>query len=243
LTGLVFILCHCERSNLLLIFIDRQWALVLQFSLNMEISWLGHSCFRLKGKQATVITDPYSPNLGYSLGKPSADIVTVSHQHPGHNFTEGVSGNPKIVAGPGEYEISNVLIIGIATFHDKERGSQKGKNTVYLIEMDEISVCHLGALGHVLTDGQVEELGNVDVLLVPVGGESTINASMAAGVVRQLEPKVVVPKHYWTPQDQGLEPVDGFLREMGTSGATPQAKLSLTKSSLPQSTQVFLLEY
>lgn len=210
----------------------------------MEISWLGHSCYRLKGRKATVITDPYSPNLGYSLGKPSANIVTVSHQHPGHSYTPGIGGNPRAVTAPGEYEISGILIIGIATFHDKDRGKIRGKNTVYLIEMDEISICHLGDLGHVLTDEQVEELGNVDVLLVPVGGVSTINASMAAEIVRQLEPKVVIPMHYKTPAlSRELEPVDGFLREIGAHDITPQAKLSLTKSSLPISTQVFLLEY
>jgi len=210
----------------------------------MEISWLGHSCFRLKGRQATVITDPFSPDLGYSLGKPTARIVTVSHQHPGHSYIEGIGGNPKPVIGPGEYEISNVLIIGIATFHDTDRGKIRGKNTIYLIEMDEISVCHLGDLGHVLTDEQVEELGNVDVLLVPVGGVSTINASMAAEIVRQLEPRVVVPMHYKTQAlDRELEPVAMFLKEIGAHDVTPQAKLSLTKTSLPLSTEVVLLEY
>ncbi len=217
---------------------------MLKSIFDMEISWLGHSCFRLRGKQTTVITDPYSPGLGYSLGKPTAGIVTISHQHPGHSFAEGVAGNPKIISGPGEYEVGNVLIIGIVTFHDKEKGSLRGKNTVYLIEIDEIAICHLGDLGHALTDEQVEELGNVDVLLVPAGGVSTINASLAAEVVRQLEPRAVIPMHYKTPaQAVGLDPVDSFLKEMGASGITPQAKLSLTKSNLPQTTQVFLLEY
>jgi L-ascorbate metabolism protein UlaG (beta-lactamase superfamily) len=210
----------------------------------MEISWLGHSCFKIKGRQATVITDPFSPDLGYSLGKPTATIVTVSHRHPGHCYTEGIGGNPRPVIGPGEYEISNVLIIGIATFHDDDRGSIRGKNTIYLIEMDEISVCHLGDLGHVLTDEQVEELGNVEVLMVPVGGVSTINASKAAEIVRQLEPKVVLPMHYKTPViNRELEPVDRFLKEIGAHDIAPQAKLSLSKTNLPISTQVFLLEY
>jgi L-ascorbate metabolism protein UlaG (beta-lactamase superfamily) len=210
----------------------------------MEISWLGHSCFKIKGRQATVITDPFSPDLGYSLGKPTATIVTVSHRHPGHCYTEGIGGNPRPVIGPGEYEISNVLIIGIATFHDEDRGNIRGKNTIYLIEMDEVSVCHLGDLGHVLTDEQVEELGNVEVLMVPVGGVSTINASKAAEIVRQLEPKVVLPMHYKTPViNRELEPVDRFLKEIGAHDIAPQAKLSLSKTNLPISTQVFLLEY
>jgi len=210
----------------------------------MEITWLGHSCFSIKGSHATVITDPYSPELGYSLGKPTAHIVTVSHQHPGHCYVQGVGGEPRLVAGPGEYEIRGVLIIGIATFHDKVGGKERGKNTVYLTEVDEISVCHLGDLGHVLTAAQVEELGNVDVLLLPVGGVSTITAPMAAEVVRQLEPKVVVPMHYKTPAlNKELEPVDRFLKEMGIEQLTPQPKLSLTRSSLPDSMQVVLLSY
>ncbi len=210
----------------------------------MEIIWLGHSCFKLKGKQATVITDPYSPNLGYSLGKQTASIVTVSHQHPGHSFSDGISGNPKLVTGPGEYEISNVLIIGVATFHDENRGGTRGKNTIYLIEMDEILICHLGDLGHVLTDKQVEELGSVDVLLIPVGGVSTINAPVATEIVRQLEPKIVIPMHYKTLAiNRELEPLDRFLKEIGAHDISSQSKLTLTKSSLPISTQVVLLDY
>jgi L-ascorbate metabolism protein UlaG (beta-lactamase superfamily) len=210
----------------------------------MEINWLGHSCFRLKGKQATVITDPFSPDIGYSLGKLTAQITTISHKHPGHSYAQGVGGSPKLVSGPGEYEISNVLIIGVATFHDKDGGKERGKNTVYLIEIDDISICHLGDLGHSLTDEQIEELGNVDVLLVPVGGVSTINATKAAEVVRQLEPKIVIPMHYKTRLlKRELEPVENFLKEIGTHDITPQSKLSLTKASLPLVTQVVLLEY
>ncbi|MDO8687350.1 MAG: MBL fold metallo-hydrolase [Dehalococcoidales bacterium] len=210
----------------------------------MDINWLGHSCFRIKGAQATVITDPYSPDLGYSLGSPAARIVTISHQHPGHSYAQGVGDNPKVVAGPGEYDISGVLIIGTTTFHDGEEGRSRGKNTVYLIEVDEISICHLGDLGHVLTTAQVEEIGNVDVLMLPVGGVSTINAPMAAEVVRQLEPKIVLPMHYKTAAlNRELEPVDRFLQEMGVKEVNPQPKLSLTRAKLPLSTQVILLGY
>ena len=210
----------------------------------MDISWLGHSCFRIRGSHATVITDPYSPDLGYSLGKPTARIVTVSHQHPGHSYVQGIGGEPRLVTRPGEYEISGVLIIGISTFHDADRGEKRGKNTVYLMEIDEVVVCHLGDLGHVLTAGQVEEIGNVDVLLLPVGGVSTINAPIAAEVVRQLEPKAVVPMHYKTSAlSWELEPVEKFLKEIGVKQVEPRPKLSLTKSSLPISTQVFLLDY
>jgi L-ascorbate metabolism protein UlaG (beta-lactamase superfamily) len=210
----------------------------------MEISWLGHSCFRIRGSQATVITDPYSPDVGYSLGKPKARIVTVSHQHPGHSYVQGVGGDPRPITGPGEYEISGILIIGIATFHDAEDGSQRGKNTVYLMEMDEVSLCHLGDLGHMLTAEQMEELGNVDILLMPVGGVSTIDAPIAAELARQLEPKVVIPMHYKTEAlSWELDPVGRFLREMGGEQVTSQPRLSFNRSNLPLSTQVYLLDY
>ncbi|MBA7704911.1 hypothetical protein ES703_113734 [subsurface metagenome] len=178
------------------------------------------------------------------MGKPTAHIVTVSHQHPGHAYVQGIGGEPRPVTGPGEYEISGVLIIGITTFHDGEKGSKRGKNTAYLMELDEISVCHLGDLGHVLTAEQVEELGDVDVLLLPTGGVSTINAPMAAEIVRQLEPRVVIPMHYQTEAlNRRLEPVERFLKEIGVEQVTPQPKLSFTRSSLPTNTQVFLLDY
>ena len=213
----------------------------------MEITWLGHSCFRLKGKRATVLTDPYPPEVGYSLGKPQAQVVTVSHAHDDHSYVEGVSGKPKVVSGPGEYEISDVLIIGISTFHDNEGGQKKGKNTVYLIDLDEISICHLGDLGHVLTPEQVEEIDDIDVLLIPVGGVFTIDAAVAAAVVRQLEPKIVIPMHYqteglsWAFED--LDPVERFLKEIGAQNIQPQPKLSVAKSNLPPTTQVVLLDY
>ena len=210
----------------------------------MDITWLGYSCFRLKGSHATIITDPYSAGLGYSLGKPTARIVTVSHEHPGHCYIDGVGGQPRVVNRPGEYEISEVLIIGIATFHDGEGGKKRGKNIVYLMEIDEVAVCHLGDLGHVLTSEQIEDIGNVDVLLLPVGGVSTINAPMAAEVVRQLEPKVVIPMHYKTPVlKRELEAVDRFLKEIGAKQVASQPKLSVNKSNLPLTSQVFLLDY
>lgn len=210
----------------------------------MQINWLGHSCFKIVGKQTTVVMDPFAPDMGYSLGSPTARIVTVSHDHPGHSYVQGVGDAPKRVNGPGEYEIAGVLIVGIATYHDADGGKTRGTNTVYVIEIDDIAVCHLGDLGHLLTAAQVEEIDHVDVLLVPVGGVSTINAPVAAEVVRQLEPKVVIPMHYQTRAlKRELEPVDRFLREIGAKEVGSQPKLSLTKTSLPDTAQVFLLDY
>jgi L-ascorbate metabolism protein UlaG (beta-lactamase superfamily) len=168
----------------------------------------------------------------------------VSHKHAGHSYVRGITGEPKILTGPGEYEISGVLIIGLPTFHDASHGSERGKNTVYLMEVDEVSICHLGDLGHSLTAEQVGELGKVDVLLVPVGGVSTINAPMAAEIMRRLEAKVVIPMHYKTDAiSRELDPVAKFLKEAGAEQVTPQPKFSVTKSNLPLTTQVVLLDY
>jgi L-ascorbate metabolism protein UlaG (beta-lactamase superfamily) len=208
----------------------------------MEIIWLGYSCFHLKGKNTSVITDPFPPDLGYSMGNTSARIVTVSHNHPGHSFVDAVSGDKRVVNRPGEYEIGGVLIIGISTFHDAENGAAQGKNTVFAIEVDDVTICHLGDLGQALSSKQIEEMGNVDILLVPVGGGTTINATQAAALVRSLEPKIVIPMHYKTlTLAKELDTVDKFLKEMGLNEVVPQAKLTITKSALPLTTQVIVL--
>ncbi len=208
----------------------------------MEITWLGYSCFRLKGKNSTVITDPYPPDLGYSMDKASADIITISHNHPNHSYVQAVSGTPRHIFRPGEYEIGGVLIIGISSYHDDENGAALGKNNVYVIEVDDVTVCHLGDLGHPLSAGQIEELGNIDVLLVPVGGTDTIGASQAAALVRSIEPKIVIPMHYKTlTLNKELETADKFLKEMGLNEVVPQPKIQVAKSTLPLTTQVVVL--
>ncbi len=210
----------------------------------MEITWLGQSCFRIKTTHGIVITDPCPPDLGYPPAKLSARIVTISHNHHDHNYVQNISGEFKTIYRPGEYEISSILIFGIATFHDAEQGKQRGKNIVYRIETDELSVCHLGDLGHSLNASEVEQLQNCDVLLVPVGGVFTVNGSEAAAIVRQITPKIVIPMHYKTPQlKTELETVDRFLQEMGAAAAVPQPKLNITKSTVPETTQVVLLDY
>ena len=207
----------------------------------MEISWLGHSCFQLRGKNVTLITDPFSPQLGHSLGKISAPIVTISHNHPGHNFAGGVDGDPRIVRGPGEYEISDVLITGVASYHDNKHGQELGRNTIYIIHMDDLIICHLGDLGHILQEEQLEEVADADMLLVPIGGQHTINAAQAAEVISQVEPRIVIPMHYSPPIDDAPNPLDKFCREMGIEAINPQPKLSITRSALPAETQVVIL--
>jgi len=208
----------------------------------MDITWLGLSCFRIRGSHAIIVTDPFPPGLGYNLGKLTADIVTVSHQHPSHSYDQGINGEHRLVKGPGEYEISGVLILGIRTYHDSVKGQSRGKNTIYLMEIDGVNVLHLGDLGHALGDDMVEEIGNVDILLLPVGGVSTINAAMAAEVIRKLEPKVVIPMHYKTAKsDRDLEPVENFLKEMGQAQVEPRPKLTISRSNLPLTTEVVVL--
>jgi len=208
----------------------------------VDITWLGHSCFRIRGNQAIIITDPFPPNIGYSLGKQTVDIVTISHTHPNHSYNEGIIGEHHLVKGPGEYEIAGVLMLGLSTFHDNVKGQSKGKNTVYLFEVDGVMICHLGDIGHVLNDDQIEEMGNVDILMVPVGGVSTISASMAAETVRKVEPKIVIPMHFKTPKtNRELDPVDNFLKEMGQSAVEPRPKLNVSKSNLPLVLQVVVL--
>ena len=208
----------------------------------MEIIWYGHACFRLKDRGITILTDPYGRDLGYKLPRVQADVVTISHDHPGHNWAQGVKGKPRILNGPGEYEIRGVFITGIPTFHDNKRGARWGKNTVFLFEFDGLAVCHLGDIGHVPTQAQVEMLSEVDVLLIPVGGKNTINASQAAEVISALEPRLVIPMHYQSKAlKRKLNPLARFLKEMGLKALPPQESLKVTKSSLPEETQVVVL--
>jgi L-ascorbate metabolism protein UlaG (beta-lactamase superfamily) len=215
----------------------------------MEINWLGHSCFMLRGKNVTLITDPFSPQPGLpqgearKLGKITAPIVTISHNHPGHNFAEGIGGNPRVVRGPGEYEISDVLITGVQSYHDAKRGGERGRNTIYVIHMDDLVICHLGDLGHILQEEQLEEVADADILLIPISGSNTLSAAQAAEVISQVEPRIVIPMHYRpsTGPDDGPDPLDKFCREMGIEAANPQPKLNVLRSTLPAETQVVIL--
>ena len=210
----------------------------------MEITWLGHSCFLIRGKEKTIITDPYHPDLGYRLGEPVADIVTLSHFHPGHNYIEGVANEPKLIKSPGEYEIGGIFITGVATFHDNRKGDLRGKNTIYIIETDGITLCHLGDLGHPLAAYLIEEIGDIDILFLPVGEVSTMPIDTAVEIVRQLEPPIVIPMHYKTEAFIGdLSPVDKFLDKMRIRELEARPKLSITSSSLPSSTQTIVLNY
>ncbi|MCD6288887.1 MAG: MBL fold metallo-hydrolase [Anaerolineae bacterium] len=210
----------------------------------MEITWYGHACFRLREKGVVIVTDPYDKSLGYVLPRLRADVVTSSHQSPGHSAVGLIKGNPKALTGPGEYEVHGVFITGIPTRHARKRNQPGERNTVFLFDLGGLSVCHLGDLGHLLSEEQVEAIGEVSVLLIPVGGGRTLDASRAAEVVSQIEPRIVIPMHYQTPTcSRQLDKLDKFLRAMGVSSAEPQPSLTVTATNLPDETQVVVLEY
>lgn len=215
----------------------------------MEITYLGHAAFKLKGKNGTVVLDPFNDDIGLKFPSASADVVTVSHQHHDHNAITKVNGTarrpkPFVVTEPGEYEMGGISVFGISTFHDDEKGAKRGPNTVFTILIDDIRVCHLGDLGHALTTEQVAQIGSVDVLLCPVGGEFTIGPKQAVNTIHQIEPSYAIPMHYQTEKHSetfaAVKTLGDFLKEYGMSPA-PQPKLSVEKSRLPEETELVVL--
>lgn len=215
----------------------------------MDITPLGHASFKIRGKQTTIITDPYdSVMVGLKFPKHiEADIVTVSHHHHDHDAVSQIEGSPFVISGPGEYEIKETSVVGLSTFHDTSEGSQRGGNTIYRIEVDGVTIAHLGDLGHTLSASSVDELDGVDILLIPVGGLYTIAPKEAVQVVGEVEPKIVIPMHYHRPElnQQAfgkLVPVSDFLKEMGKDEISPQVKLVVSRDKLPSELQIVVLE-
>jgi L-ascorbate metabolism protein UlaG (beta-lactamase superfamily) len=210
----------------------------------MEITWFGQTCFRLSERGlATVVTDPYSPEIGLTLPRSRAHIVTVSYDDPQCRYTSGVRGPFKMVDGPGEYEIGTVFITGIATYADGKRGATRGLNTVFAFNFDGLAVCHLGRLGHVPSQSQVEDLGTVDILLVPVGGTGSLGPAQASEVISLFEPSFVIPMYYKIPGLQvKLGTLSRFLKEMGLEKVDSQEAFKVSRSSLSEETQVIVLE-
>jgi L-ascorbate metabolism protein UlaG (beta-lactamase superfamily) len=212
----------------------------------MEITWYGHSCFRLTERSmATVVTDPFdNASIGYDPLKLKADIVTVSHEASGHNNTKAVKGNSHVITGPGEFEIGGVFITGVQTNGTSKKDSEELRNTLYVFDYEGITIAHLGDLKRVPTQAEVEALGSVNVALVPVGGGGGLNAAKAAEVISLLEPNIVIPMHYATKDAKlELDSLDKFLKEMGLSASQPEASLKVIRSGLPEETHVVVLEY
>jgi L-ascorbate metabolism protein UlaG (beta-lactamase superfamily) len=208
-----------------------------------EIKWFGHACFSVRGRDVTVLMDPVPRESGYDIGSPEADIVTVSHQHRGHSATDLVKPGFRLVNGPGEYEIQEVFITGVQTYHDNDKGKTHGKNTVYVIEIDDLIIGHLGDIGHVLTEEQVEAMSSVDVLLVPAGGGPTITPAQAAEIIGQVDPGIVIPMQYRTEKgDFERDPIDGFIRELGITEYQTEERLTVRKVDVSDAPQVVILQ-
>ncbi len=213
----------------------------------MQLHWYGQSFFKIntknqKGEDVVIAIDPYHKNYGLKTpSKFGADILLISHDHPDHNNIQlikgtGLSPEPFVISGPGEYEIKGVMIYGIPSYHDNNQGAERGENTIYLIETEGIWLAHLGDLGQkTLENGQLEQLRNVDILLIPVGGTYTIDAKDASNIISQIEPRIIIPMHY---KIQGLKlNIDGvnkFVKEMGLKAEEITGKFKIQKKNLPQ---------
>src|SRR3990170_8305729 len=210
----------------------------------VELTWYGMSCFRMVERGlATVVTDPFDASVGLPEPKLRADVITISHDAPGHNNLAAVKGERRVIQGPGEYEIGGVFITGIAMNAPAGKDNGGLPNTLYVFEFDGLTVAHLGDLAYVPTQPQIEDLGTVDVALVPVGGGGALNPSQAAEVISLIEPKIVVPMHYKTGKESlKLGPAARFLSEMGIGAIDPLRTLKVSKSGLAEETQVILLE-
>jgi len=211
----------------------------------MIINWYGHSCFRLEAKDISVLLDPFNKEIGLRAPRIKDNLILVSHQHPDHNNVADANPEAFIIDGPGEYEKQGIYVRGIQSYHDKAEGKERGLNTIYVIKAEDINICHLGDLGQdKLTDDQIEDLGDIDILMVPVGGKYTLDAKEAAVVVGQIEPKIIIPMHYKLPDLKlDIEGPEKFLKEIGL---TPEKvdKLKIAKKTLPtEETKLVIFEY
>jgi len=216
----------------------------------MQIIWKGQSCFQIitnrtknnlgdngrNNNQVNIVIDPYGETTGLRVPKLEADILLVTHDHPDHNNIKAVSGNYFLILGAGEYEIKDVFIQGIPAFHDPACKTGKGEVTIYTIESEEIRICHLADLGQKeLTEDQVEKIGNIDILMIPVGGVYTISSKEATKIISQIEPKIVIPMHYHIPKLKiKLEGLEKFLKAMGVKSPETLNKLTIKKKDLPE---------
>ena len=216
----------------------------------MKVKWLGHAAFVITTADGTkILTDPYKPGgydgaVGYGPITEKVDVVTVSHDHEDHNDTDGLTGSFEVVKGCGSSQAKGIRIQGFGCFHDGSKGSERGDNTIFVIEADGIRVCHLGDLGHPLTAAEIKEIGRVDVLLVPVGGHFTIDAREAAQVADAMRARVIIPMHFKT-ESLGfpIAPVDEFLNEMGIYERPESSEVEITGESLQEGKRVIVLEH
>jgi len=215
----------------------------------MQIFWHGQSCFQIisnqrKNGQVNIVIDPYSEDIGLKVPKLEADVLLVSHQHHDHNNVKAVGGNPFLIQWPGEYEIKEVFVQGIPAFHDSSSGKERGTNTIYTIEAEDLKLCHLGDLGQKeLTPEQIEKIGGVDILMIPVGGVFTISAKEAVKIMSQIEPSIIIPMHYQLPKLRiKLDGIDKFFKVMGIKKLESLPKLSIKKKDIsPEEARIIVL--
>lgn len=203
----------------------------------MTITWLGQACFKIEGKDTTIVIDPYDASIGLKLPKLTAQILLITHGHRDHANRAGVSGSPFVIEGPGEYEVRNVFVYGVPGFHDTEQGASRGMITMYAVEFEGLTIAHLSDLGTTeLTPEQLDKLEDVDILMIPVGGVYTIDAKGAAKVISQIEPRIVVPMHYHIPGLKLPKPIENsekFRKELGVKTELLD-KLRITQRDIPQ---------
>lgn len=213
-----------------------------------KITWAGQSCFQIsvtasRDNASDIVIDPFDEKIGLKMPGFNADILLVSHGHADHNNVKGVKGSPFLIDSPGEYEKNGVFVQGIDSFHDDVEGKERGHNTIFVIEAEDMRFCHLGDFGQKqLTDEQMDKIGHVDILMIPVGGTFTISSSEAAKVIGQIEPKMVIPMHYALPKLKiELDGVEVFLRAMGKKDVVPQDKLTIKVSALPKESEMEII--
>jgi L-ascorbate metabolism protein UlaG (beta-lactamase superfamily) len=212
----------------------------------MKIKWLGHSCFKITSKnRIRILTDPFDDNVGYKIPSVETDIVTMSHGHYDHNFIDCVKGNFEVVTKVGNFYIKDIPITGVHTYHDDVQGDKRGNNIVYVFQIDDLKLAHLGDLGHRLSPAQIEMIGKIDILLIPVGGVYTLDSEGAFEVIEQLKPSIIIPMHYKTQALKfDINPIDDFLKKMDNVERISSQVIEISKEKIdPNEMKVYVLKY
>jgi len=211
----------------------------------MKIRWLGHSCFLITNERGiNILTDPFDETLGYRMTKEKINIITISHEHYDHNNTMGIKGKSVVLKGPVNRDTHKIVFKGISSYHDSVYGKHRGENTIFVIKTDELTLCHLGDLGHLLYNEQLEQINHVDILFIPVGGYFTINHIQAEQVINQIKAKIVIPMHYKTEAIKwSIDPLSVFLNEKQNIKMVGEKFFEVNSSTLPEKTTIYVLNY